>query len=128
MTGRLDETTMTDRMVTSAGVRDLASRVRVVHDPALDAGYPAGRPAQVRVLLADGTVRDASTARPRGDAERAFTREELAAKASRLLTHVFGGAGALVLQAVHGLAVGGRARDVGRAVREAAAAGHGDRS
>ncbi|MFD2092966.1 MmgE/PrpD family protein [Blastococcus deserti] len=120
VTGRLDETTMTDATVTSPDVVDLARRVRVVHDPALDEGYPAGRPARVRVVLADGSERSASADRPRGDADRAFSRAELAGKAGRLLTARFGTSGGDVLSAVHALAVGGRARDVGTALRRAA--------
>ena len=77
MTGRLDETTMTDDAVTAPDVLDLARRVRVVHDPELDAGYPAGRPARVRVTLRDGGERSAAADRPRGDADRAFSRAEL---------------------------------------------------
>jgi 2-methylcitrate dehydratase PrpD len=120
LTRRLDETTMTDDAVTAPDVVDLARRVRVVHDPALDEGYPAGRPARVRVTLADGSERTASADRTRGDADRAFSRAELAAKAGRLLAHRFGDAGAEVLAAVHALAGDHRARDVGAALRRAA--------
>jgi 2-methylcitrate dehydratase PrpD len=123
LTGRLDETTMNDDVVTAADVVDLARRVRVVHDPSLDEGYPAGRPARVRVTLGDGSERTASADRPRGDADRGFTREELAAKAGRLLASRFGDAGRDVMTAVHALATGGRAREVGTALRRAAAGG-----
>jgi 2-methylcitrate dehydratase PrpD len=118
--GRLDETTMTDDAVTAPDVLDLARRVRVVHDPDLDEGYPDGRPARVRVRLRDGTERSATADRPRGDADRAFSRAELAAKSARLLAHRFGDAGADVLAAIHGLGGDGRARDVGAALRRAA--------
>ncbi|WNV76180.1 MmgE/PrpD family protein [Geodermatophilus sp. DSM 44513] len=121
--GRLDETTMTSAVVTSPAVRDLAARVRVVHDATLDAGYPAGRPASVRLTLADGGTRTAAAARPRGDADRAFSRAELAAKAERLLVARFGTAGRSVLAAVHALADGGDARTVGAALRRAAVRG-----
>jgi 2-methylcitrate dehydratase PrpD len=120
LTGRLDETTMNDDVVTAADVVDLARRVRVVHDPSLDEGYPAGRPARVRVTLGDGSERTASADRPRGDADRAFSRAELAGKADRLLASRFGDAGRDVLTAVHALAAGGGARDVGTALRRAA--------
>jgi 2-methylcitrate dehydratase PrpD len=120
VTGRLDENTMTDDAVTAPDVVDLARRVRVVHDPALDDGYPAGRPARVRVTLRDGSEHGAAADRPRGDADRAFSRPELAGKAARLLAHRFGDAGADVLAAVHALADGGRARDTGAALRRAA--------
>jgi 2-methylcitrate dehydratase PrpD len=118
--GRLDETTLTDDVVTDPDVVDLARRVRVVHDPLLDAGYPGGRPARIRVALRDGTERTAGADRPRGDADRAFSRAELAGKAERLLTHRFGDGGRDVLTAVHALAAEGRARDVGATLRGAA--------
>jgi 2-methylcitrate dehydratase PrpD len=120
LAGRLDETTLTDAAVTAPDVVDLARRVAVVHDPALDDGYPAGRPARVRMTLRDGSELAAAADRPRGDADRAFTRAELAAKSARLLTSRFGDAGRDVLAAVHALAVDGRARDVGSALRRAA--------
>ncbi|MGY1721470.1 MmgE/PrpD family protein [Blastococcus sp. SYSU DS0533] len=123
LTGRLDETTLDTATVTAPQVQDLAGRVRVVHDPALDAGYPAGRPARVRVELADGTEEHAEADRPRGDADRAFTRPELAAKADRLLGARFGAAGPGVLAAVHALADGGTPRELGAALRRAAADG-----
>ncbi len=125
--GRLDETTMVDDTVLSPAVVGLARTVRVVHDPGLDAGYPAGRPSRVDVVLRDGTELSASSGRPRGDADRAFDRPRLAAKAARLLTHRFGGGGPAVLRAAHDLAHGGDARDLGRALRTAAkGCGQGD--
>ena len=50
---------MTDERVRADDVRDLAARVTVVHDPALDTAYPAGRPARVTAHLRDGTHREA---------------------------------------------------------------------
>lgn len=121
--GRLDETTLTADVVTSAAVRDLAGRVRVVHDRDLDDGYPAGRPAHVLLTLADGSERTASAGRPRGDADRGFSRSELAAKAARLLAARFGAAGGDVHAAVLALADGGSARDLGARTRRAAVVG-----
>jgi 2-methylcitrate dehydratase PrpD len=117
--GRLDESTVTEERVRSTEVRNLASRVEVVHDPALDAGYPAGRPARVTVVLRDGATVAATAERPRGDADRALGRDELWAKASRLLTGRFGAAGADVLEAVHGLATGSRVATLGQTIRSA---------
>lgn len=129
VTGRLDETTMTQHIVASPAVRDLAARIRVVHDPALDAGYPAGRPARVRVVLTDGTELTGRADRPRGDADRAFTRAELRAKARRLLALRFpspgdddGAYADGVLEAVDALAAGGTARQLGARLRATAAA------
>ncbi|MGY2064287.1 MmgE/PrpD family protein [Blastococcus sp. SYSU DS0619] len=119
LTGRLDETTLDTATVRAPEVRELAGRVRVVHDPALDDGYPAGRPARVRVELADGSEHHAEAGRPRGDADRAFSRSELAAKAGRLLTARFGAAGPDLVAAVHALADGGTPRELGAALRRA---------
>jgi 2-methylcitrate dehydratase PrpD len=121
VTGRLDETTMTAQTVASPAVQDLARRVRVVHDPALDAGYPDGRPARVTVVLRDGTVRTAAGDRPRGDADRALDRAQMRAKAVRLLTGRFGDAGHDVIAAVYALAHGGTPRELGERLRTAAA-------
>jgi 2-methylcitrate dehydratase PrpD len=118
--GRLDESTVTEERVRSTEVRDLASRVEVLHDPALDAGYPTGRPARVTVLLRDGATVAATAERPRGDADRALSRGELRAKALRLLTGCLGEAGLAVLQAVHGLATGLPVATLGQTIRSAA--------
>lgn len=119
--GRLDETTLTAERVASRDVRDLAARVTVVHDAALDEGYPAGRPARVRVHLVDGSRREAGAGLPRGDDEHRWCREALQNKAARLLTNRFGSAGDEVLAAVHALAADGDARGLGRQIRSAAA-------
>ncbi len=117
--GRLDESTMTDERVRARDVRDLAARVTVVHDPALDPAYPSGRPAHVTAQLRDGSQREASANRPRGDADRALTRDALREKASRLLVGRFGDAGRDVLEAVQGLGAGMPVADLTRAVRRA---------
>ncbi|OFE18730.1 hypothetical protein BA895_00575 [Humibacillus sp. DSM 29435] len=120
--GRLDETNLTADRISAVDVRDLAARVTVVHDPALDAGYPAGRPARVRVQLFDGSRREATAGLPRGDDDHRFGRDALGMKATRLLTGRFGAAGNTVLAAVHALATGGDARALGRQIRCAAGA------
>lgn len=118
--GRLDETTLTDETVWGAAVLDLARRVEVVHDRELDPLVADGRPADVEVALVDGTTLTASSRVPRGDAGDPLTRDQLRAKASRLLRHRFGDASDDVLAAVHGLATGGDARGLARALRGAA--------
>jgi 2-methylcitrate dehydratase PrpD len=120
--GGLDETTLTDDRVRAHDVRDLAARVQVVHDPDLDDGYPAGRPARVTAVQRDGRRVEASAGRPRGDADRALSRDELRAKAERLLRHRFGDAGLDVLESVHGLATGMPVAALGRTLRRAAGA------
>ena len=119
--GRLDETTLVDATIASPDVVRVASLVRVVHDPALDAGSPSGRPAAVQVQLRDGRRLDARSTRPRGDADRAFDRVTLRAKADRLLRHRFGEPGSQVLALAHALADDGSARELGRGLREACA-------
>lgn len=121
LTGRLDETSLDDRSVTSPEVLELAQRVVVRHDSSLDAGYPSGRPAIVDVSLVDGSRRRASAARPRGDADRWFTRDILGDKASRLLRRCFGESGVAVHAAILGLAEDVRPRELGQGMRAAAA-------
>jgi 2-methylcitrate dehydratase PrpD len=88
--GRLDDDILTDEEVASEPVRQLAERVTVEHASDLDAGYPAGRPTNVAVLLADGRVLSATSTRPRGDADGAASRGAIQAKATRLLERAFG--------------------------------------
>ncbi|MGN6332188.1 MAG: MmgE/PrpD family protein [Motilibacteraceae bacterium] len=63
----------------------LAARVRVQADPRLEHGYPTGRPAQVVVHLRDGSLREASCDRPRGDGEAALADHVVRDKPRRLL-------------------------------------------
>lgn len=88
--GRLDETTLTAASVADPVVRELAGRVRVRHDPSLDAGYPGGRPARVSITMTDGSRIGAEVGRPRWDADLWPAAEELAAKRDRLLVARFG--------------------------------------
>jgi 2-methylcitrate dehydratase PrpD len=85
-------------------VTRLAHRVRVVHDPALDAGYPSGRPAVVTVTMSDGEARSASAGRPRGDGPGALADPAVTAKPRQLLASAVGAAAAdSLLAAVDGL-------------------------
>lgn len=120
VSGRLDETSFDAATVRTPQVRDLAGRVRVGHDPALDSGYPAGRPATVRVLLRDGSARTAVAARPRGDADRWPSRDVVADKVNRLLGRRFGDRAAGIAVAIQELAEGGRPRQLGDLLRTAA--------
>ncbi|ODU05814.1 MAG: hypothetical protein ABS81_06420 [Pseudonocardia sp. SCN 72-86] len=115
-------------VVADPAVRALAEKVRVVHDPALDDDYPAGRPSRVRVTLDDGTVREASCDRPAWDDDPMLTREALADKALRLLRHCFGPAGDEVHAAVLSLADDAPARHLGSALRAASRPGEGHAS
>lgn len=68
------------------GRRELASRVRVLHDPALDRRLPAERVARLTVRGTDGRQRTVEMANPVGDADfRPLTEADLHAKAAALL-------------------------------------------
>jgi 2-methylcitrate dehydratase PrpD len=77
-------------------VQELATRVRVRHDPALDAGYPAGRPARVTILKRSGEKHVATVVHPYGDCTNPMSPADRAAKAERLLALRFGSAAAEV--------------------------------
>jgi 2-methylcitrate dehydratase PrpD len=100
--GRLDR--FRPEVLADPSFTSLARRVRVVHDPALDAGYPDGRPAVATVTMTDGTVREARSERPRGDGPDALADQAVAAKPRQLLAAAAGEAGAdSVLEAIDGL-------------------------
>ena len=111
VSGRLDTSSFTPRWMDDRSVRALASRVEVRADPALDAGYPAGRPAVVTVFRDDGTVAEARAARPRGDGADALEDPTVAAKPLGLLSTAVGaGSAAAVMDAVTSLESSGPAR------------------
>ena len=62
------------------------SRVTVVNDPALDAGYPAGRPVRITVTLGDGSTLVQENSAPRGDGAAGLTRAEVVEKAKELFS------------------------------------------
>ena len=71
--------------IAKTAVRDLAERIAVRHDPALDRHYPAGRPAVVTVVLKDGRRFKREVIDVRGDHTNPTTRAERRAKATTLL-------------------------------------------
>lgn len=73
----------------SPQVAQLAAGVMLEADPALDALYPAKRPARVTLVLKDGRREPAEVLVPKGDGERALTREDVDAKACRLMSSVW---------------------------------------
>ncbi|WP_081615514.1 MmgE/PrpD family protein [Nocardioides sp. Iso805N] len=84
--GTLDETAFTATTLDDARVRELAGRVRIEHDPELDAGYPAGRPAVVTVRFRDGTwVEAGCRTAPRGDGPAALADPTVVSKPGVLL-------------------------------------------
>jgi 2-methylcitrate dehydratase PrpD len=71
-------------------VQALASRVRLVADPAFDALYPAQRPSRVTLTL-DGNRREMAEVRvPKGDGAAALSDADVRLKADQLLSHVWG--------------------------------------
>ncbi len=101
--GGLTRDSFRPQMLESAAVAGLSRRVRVRHDPDLDAGYPAGRPAVVTVHLRDGQSFEQAVARPRGDGPTALADPTVAAKPSRLLEPLGLDTASAVLTAVDGL-------------------------
>jgi hypothetical protein len=69
-------------------------RVRVVHDPTLDAGYPAGRPARVTLWLGGDVTATAQVADVYGDSVRPLPREAREDKVRAALARALGDAGA----------------------------------
>ena len=105
-----------DALARAAGptpaVRDWLARVRVVHDPALDAGYPAGRPARVAVRFVDGTTHAATVSDVYGDVARPMTDEDRAAKSLRALGRRYGEAGAVAVHEAFSRYLAGEPLDV----------------
>jgi len=119
--GHLDETTLTSDRVNSAEVVNLARRVQVTHDPQMDAGYPAGRPAEVTITVADGTQYTDRVERPRGDSDHPLLNARIRNKAKTLLSLGFGSTvGPDLLDAVHRWPHGHTPRELGIAMRAAA--------
>lgn len=71
-------------------VRNLMGKVRIEHDPSLDAAYPARWPHRVRVRLSDGRSLEAFSANPPGDADAPLSPEVLTAKFFDLAEPVLG--------------------------------------
>ncbi len=92
--GDLNEQTLTDEILASPPVQALMNKVTVTHAPDLDQGYPAGRPAIVRVQLVSGKTLEASAQVPLGDSSHALPPDARTAKARRLLARRFGANGA----------------------------------
>ncbi len=85
VTGGLGDEAFEPTALADPRVRALADRVRVRHDPALDAGHPGGRPSFVAVHLRNGDRLEESVQRPRGDGPDALHDPDVRAKPRRLL-------------------------------------------
>jgi 2-methylcitrate dehydratase PrpD len=62
----------------------MLARVKCVHDPDLDGGFPARRPGRVSVRLRDGRTISKQVDYPKGDPRNPLTDDDLAQKFRRL--------------------------------------------
>jgi 2-methylcitrate dehydratase PrpD len=69
-----------ERTIADPAVRALAARIQVIHDPALDAQYPAAWPHHLRIVLDDGRTLQAVSANPPGGIDQPMRREQIVAK------------------------------------------------
>jgi 2-methylcitrate dehydratase len=67
-----------------ADLKDMLARVKCVHDPDLDGGFPARRPGRVSVRLRDGRTISKQVDYPKGDPRNPLTDDDLAQKFRRL--------------------------------------------
>lgn len=87
--GALNEQTLTDKNLHSDDVQEVMTRISVRHDPALDAFYPAGRPARVTVTLENGDSLTELVVEPLGDSTNPLDKKARRDKAVRLLSYRF---------------------------------------
>jgi 2-methylcitrate dehydratase PrpD len=90
-TGRIDPDRMAETALADPEVRALAARVRVAHDPRLDAAYPARWPHRVTVTLQDGRAFTAQSEHPPGGQANPLSPEQIAAKFRSLAAPILGG-------------------------------------
>ncbi|HKI19896.1 MAG TPA: MmgE/PrpD family protein, partial [Isosphaeraceae bacterium] len=88
--GKVSAEQFTPRRLADPALLDLVARTRVVEDPWLSAGYPAGIPNRVTVTLNDGTTLAAEVSYPPGHDRNPLTDEQLAAKFHGLVRPVLG--------------------------------------
>jgi 2-methylcitrate dehydratase len=88
--GRVSADQFTAERLNDPVVLDLVARTRVVEDPLLSAGYPAGIPNRVTVLLDDGTKLVEEVAFPPGHYRNPLDDDQLAAKFHGLIDPVLG--------------------------------------
>ena len=120
-TGPLGPESITDIALANPAIRDLAKRVHVRHEPELDRGYPAGRPARLAVTMTDGRIHRAEASIPRGDVANPLSPAERKTKARTLLEIGFGPIGASkVPAAIETLDLKTDLRDLKEALRSSA--------
>jgi 2-methylcitrate dehydratase len=88
--GTISAEQFTRRRLSDPVLLDLVARTRVVEDPQLTAGYPAGTPNRVTVTLDDGTTLASEVTFPPGHAQNPLTDFQLADKFRGLVHPVLG--------------------------------------
>lgn len=92
--GRVGMDSLEPPIRTNPVVRGLMGKVRIQHDPSLDAAYPARWPHRVEVRLSDGRMLNAESRNPPGDTDAPLGPEVLVAKFRDLAEPVLGKVGA----------------------------------
>jgi 2-methylcitrate dehydratase PrpD len=97
--GRLEASQFAPERYTDPAVVALMDRVECVHDPALDARYPASWPAWAELTTAGGQRFRAAAEHPRGDPDNPLTAAEVAGKFDSLTRHAYDGGRTAALRA-----------------------------
>lgn len=79
---------LTEEALTDPVIRVLMSRVKLLHEPALDQEFPASRPSELRIVLASGETLETRSRYRRGDPERPLSDAELEKKFRELTSRV----------------------------------------
>ena len=82
--GRVDLDSFAESRYTDPELLAFVQKIRVRHDAALDAGYPAGIPNRITLRLRDGRTLTEENTFPRGHARNPMSDEEVEAKFRRL--------------------------------------------
>jgi 2-methylcitrate dehydratase len=88
--GTISAEQFTPQRLADPALLDLVARTRIVEDPKLTAGYPAGIPNRVTVTLDDGTKLVSEIAFPPGHDKNPLTDDQLADKFHGLVDPVLG--------------------------------------
>jgi 2-methylcitrate dehydratase len=88
--GAITADQFTPERLADPALLDLVSRTKVIEDPDLTAGYPAGIPNRVTVTLDDGSTLTREMAFPPGHDKNPLTDEQLAAKFHGLVDPALG--------------------------------------
>jgi 2-methylcitrate dehydratase PrpD len=80
----------TPERLNDAKVKDLMTRIELVEDPTLTAGYPKQRASRVKMTLTDGRKLEFFQPYRKGDPEQLLTDDEVNAKFMELATPVLG--------------------------------------